>query len=157
MIDAYLGEVLDLDQYQSESEMVKTERAEIERQLNHFEQANKQAIQQSETLAGLEDFCSQISSGIDKLDPDGRRRLVELLVEQIDLEPDDKIRIHLVIPPRSPEKNGSGELRLRHPEVLEGRHAGHLGDVPATAQAPAERVHRASSSVPSKPASRPSR
>jgi len=121
LLDAYLAEALDLDLYKSESEKVKIERSEIERQLNRLEQLRKQAIQQVEALAGLNDFCGEVSSGIGKLDPDGRRRLVELLVEQIDLERDDKIRIHLVIPPHSPVNNGPGELRQHHPEVLEGR------------------------------------
>ena len=121
LLAAYLAEALDLDLYKSESESVKIERTEIERQLNRLEHARNQTIQQIEALAGLKDFCGEVSSGIDKLDPDSRRRLVELLVEQIDIEPDDKIRIHLVMPPHSPGKNGLGELRQRHPEVLEGR------------------------------------
>ena len=129
LLDAYLAEALDLNDYKSESEKVKIERTEIERQLNRVEQTRKHAVQQIETLAGLEDFCNQVSSGIDKLDPDGRRRLVELLVEQIDLEPDDRIRIHLVIPPNSPMKIGSGELRQRHPEALEGRQAAAITSI----------------------------
>ena len=122
LLDAYVAEALVLDLYKSESEKVRTGRTEIERQLNHLEHARNQAIQQSAEVAGIKEFCDKISSGIDRLDPDGRRRLVELLVEQIDLESDDKIRIHLVIPPHSPSNVELGELRQRHPEHPGGVH-----------------------------------
>jgi len=123
---AYLDEVLDLDRYGSEMKMIEAEVSELDRQLASIDSTRASSAAESESLQRVESFCSEVAQGLRTMDNDGRRRLMELLVEHIDIEPEDKLKIHMVFPPdaatheQSKAATPTGGLRHRHPEALEG-------------------------------------
>ena len=122
LTDAYQAEVLDLERFGEGMRKLDAQEKETSRQLLNIEKTRKREVDQADALRQLEVFCSRVSTGLDLLDWSGQRQLLELLVERIDLTPDDGIKVQMVIAPEAPTGDDSdvGELRHRHPEALEG-------------------------------------
>ncbi|MEX0762402.1 MAG: recombinase family protein [Dehalococcoidia bacterium] len=120
LTDAYLSEVMDLEMYGSELKNIRSEQAGLERRLAEMEQASLRQETLDQTLESVEAFCRTVAQGLEALTFDERQRLLQLLVERIDIE-GDLVRISGVIPPVAPS-GGTGELRPCHPERSEGSH-----------------------------------
>ncbi|MCH7641692.1 MAG: recombinase family protein [Chloroflexi bacterium] len=126
LTEAYLDEVLDLDRYGAEMKTIEAEVSELDRQLAAIESNRTSSAAEAESLQRVESFCSEVAQGLRTMDDDGKRRLMELLVERIDIEPEDKLKVHMVFPPDATTPGQSkaaiptGELRHRYPEALEG-------------------------------------
>lgn len=86
---------------------LEAEIADLDRELARIASARTRGMVETETLQRVEEFCSEVATGLQAIDDDGKRRLMELLVERIDLGHDDKLKVHLVFTPDWPEM-GSG-------------------------------------------------
>ena len=95
---ACLDEVFSLDRYGTAMKKIEAELSEMERRLGEIDSIRNRGGREAERLQRVESFCSEIALGLKTIDEDGKRRLMELLVERIDVEPDDKLMVHMVIP-----------------------------------------------------------
>ena len=123
---AYTAEVLDLPRYGAGMKKLDAETVDLDRQLARIDSLRARGVLEAKSLQRVEEFRSEVAKGLQTIDDDGKRRLMELLVERIDLEPEDRLKVHMVIPPNTPDTRSSketglaGELRHQHPEALEG-------------------------------------
>jgi uncharacterized protein len=97
LIDAYRNEVIELDQLKVEMGKLKAHKQEIEHKQKALDQQSREQASLEKGLSQLEDFCEQVSQGLDSLTFEEKQKLLRLVVDHITLE-GDKVCIHAVIP-----------------------------------------------------------
>ena len=121
LVEAYSAEAVTLEQLKESMAKLRAERAELQRELAAIGDRRTRMKSLDASVQRIEEFCRTVGAGLDGLDFDGRRRLLELLVDRIDLAEGGSIVVHTVMPPVAPS-GGPGELeelRLYHPEPVE--------------------------------------
>ena len=125
LVEAYSAEAVSLDQLKEAMGKIRAERAELERQLAAAERRRDERESLESSVGRIEEFCRTVGAGLRKLDFDGKRKLLELLVDGIELTGGGRVLVHTVMPPMPPA-GGAGEsaeveqLRLYHPELVAG-------------------------------------
>jgi hypothetical protein len=117
MTDAYENEAIDLPRYKAEIDKVRGQRKGIDQELGHIEQREQQEMDSERALEQLEAFCTTISHGLDDMDDDDRKLLLQLVVERV-IVVGGHVTIETIIP-----MGDGGRLRNPHPEPVEGRAA----------------------------------
>lgn len=106
-LDAYQAEAIDLDTLKVRMNACKAQRQAIETEAAVLAQASDRRQAQVQALASLEAFCRQVGSGLADLDFDGKRRVLELMVDRVVVE-DTTLRIELAIPLDGGPDGGAG-------------------------------------------------
>ena len=111
--DAYRDEAMDLPRYKAEMAGLRGRRTQLEQSSRDLESrvGNEQAMHAG--LERLDQFCEQVTVGLENLTFEERQQLLRLVVERVVVE-NGVVRIETVIP------IASDKLRSTHPEVHEG-------------------------------------
>ncbi|MCH8939550.1 MAG: hypothetical protein IIC27_00290, partial [Chloroflexi bacterium] len=113
--DAYINDAMPLDRYKLEMGKVQSQQQELERARQEMDRKAKNEQDSQSALEGIEHFCAKVNRNLETLTFDERQQLLRLLVESVRVE-DNLVTVETIIPTDS----GSGELRTRHPELVEG-------------------------------------
>ena len=105
--DAYINEAMGLERYKSEMQKLRVEGEELDRIEGDIEQREILDKTSRNALDHLDQFCREISGGLDAMTFEERQQLLRLVVERITIE-DGKIRIGAVIP------NGYNDVKLHN-------------------------------------------
>ena len=123
LTEAYLDEVIELDLFDARMKLLRAEAKETERRLELVTAEMSRTRHQREALDGLNEFSTAVAEGIDSLEFAGRRRILELLVEKVEITENMRsVTVHLVIPPQVPMGAAvvGGGLQYHHLEPVEG-------------------------------------
>ena len=115
LTDAYLNEVMDLEQYKIKMDELAAHRHDLERLNLEIKDRAQQEVNNRKGLKRLNEFCHQVSAGLDNLSFDERQRFLRLVVEGIVVE-DGCVKVETVIPP-----GHDGTLRNSRGELVEPR------------------------------------
>lgn len=115
--DAYVAELIEMDDFRSRMDALSAEKTEMEAQLAALLQSEHSAAELEKTVEEFEDFASTVHSGMEHLTGEERRDLLRLLVEEVMVE-NGVVTINTVVPP--PPKGDSGSLRTHHAELDSG-------------------------------------
>ena len=99
-----------------EMEKLRGRRSQLERIAKDIERREQQQTDRRAALEHLEEFCREVSYGLDAMTFEERQQLLRLVVERITVE-DDRVRIETVIPADGDDVR----LRAHRPEPVEGR------------------------------------
>ena len=112
MTDAYRNEAIELDRYKSEMNQLSARRNGLEKQQTELERQCATEQSRLSALEHLERFCSEVSSGLDNLTFEERRKLLGLIVERAVVN-GNSVRVETIIPS---DRQHAGLLRTRHRE-----------------------------------------
>jgi site-specific DNA recombinase len=97
LLDAYLGEVLELAEFERKRQELDRQRAGLEAQQRQLAALAQQRLELSAVAASLENFCAQVRTGLTQATFAERRTLVELLIDRV-VVTDDEVEIRYAIP-----------------------------------------------------------
>ena len=112
--DAYKNDAMDLGRYKAEMGTLGRRRRELEQMARDICEREKRNDESRGALNRLEQFCGQVSQGLNGLGFEDRQHLLQLLVERVTIE-DGVVRVDAMIP-----TGETAQLRTRHPEHVEG-------------------------------------
>ena len=112
--EAYLREVLDLDEFETERDSIASQVSALERREKVLKEKEAAASSAERAFEKFETLSEQISLGLDKLNFDEKQEVLRLLVDRVVPSP-DKVRIEMVIPP-STDSDDPDRLRPLHPD-----------------------------------------
>ena len=95
--DAYINEAMELPDYKQRMDQIREDRRRLEGQMASLEKRRNLQDSHQEALARLENFCENISIGLEHLAFEEKQALLRLLVERITVE-GGRIRIEAAIP-----------------------------------------------------------
>jgi site-specific DNA recombinase len=148
LLDAYLGEILEVGEFERKRQELDRQRAGLEAQQRQLAALAQQRLELSAVADALETFCAHVRTELTHATFAERRTLVELLIDRV-IVTDDEVEIRYAIP-TSPEgpHHPFGHLRLDYRAVPAGSQTGAgsgplvrlgPGDLPAPAGAGAHR------------------
>ena len=111
--DAYINEAMELERYSVEMDKLRERLSQLERIATDIERREQQQTDRRMALERLEQFCREVSNGLDAMTFEERQQLLRLVVERVTVE-DDRVRIETVIPTGGDDV----QLRAHHPESL---------------------------------------
>ncbi len=94
---AYIAGIMELPDYSAIVDGLRTQAAELERQLADIEHQTGQQLETRTALRQIETFCQSIALGLDALTFEEKQAVLQLLIERITVER-PVVRIEAVIP-----------------------------------------------------------
>src|SRR5262249_29791720 len=109
LTDAYLNELMALDEYQRRRQTLEQHCYALERQVDHLEAEARRHQDLAGLTASVEAFCARIRTGLQDATWQQQRQLVELLIDRV-IVTDADVEIHYVLPTAS----ASEQVRFCH-------------------------------------------
>ncbi len=138
LTDAYLNQVIPLQEYQRRRQAVEQQLHTLERQVDHLEAEARRHQDLAGLVQSMEAFCARVQAGLQQATWDQKRQLVELLIDRV-IVTDGDVEIRYVIPttPASEQIRFChlrtdyfhGRLRLIGLDHLQIRQRGRVEDV----------------------------
>ena len=118
LTDAYLNEVMDLEQYKTKMHQLAAHRHDLQRLSLEIKDQAQQEVNHRQGLKRLNEFCDRVSRGLDNLSFDERQRFLRLVVDGIVVE-EGCVKVETIIP-----SDHDGALRNFRGELVEPRGTG---------------------------------
>jgi site-specific DNA recombinase len=99
LLDAYLAEVLSLEELKRKRAIIEQKLDAIHIQRNQLEATASERLELAQFATSIEEFCVQIRPVLDNASFEQKRQLVELLIDRV-IVTDDQVEIRYVIPTR---------------------------------------------------------
>ncbi len=97
LTDAYLGGVLQLEEYRRRREDLEQQKQSVAQQERQLELSIDRQVEVSTLVSTIEAFCARIQAGLENATFEQQRQLIELLVDRVVVTNDD-VEIRYVIP-----------------------------------------------------------
>ena len=97
LTQAYLDAVIPLEEYGQRRRKLELEQNQLEQQLTQLNQQARQQQEVAQMATSLEQFCQQVTVGLDTADFDQKRQIVELLIDRVVVN-SETIEIRYVLP-----------------------------------------------------------
>ena len=97
LTDAYLGGVLQLEEYRRRREDLEQQKQSLAQQERQLELSIDRQLEVSTLVSTIEAFCARIQAGLDTATFEQQRQLIELLIDRVVVTNDD-VEIRYVIP-----------------------------------------------------------
>ena len=81
LLEAYLAKVLELPEFERKRSELIARKATLQAQLLEVEAMARQRVELAAVTEGIEAFCQSVRAGLEGVNFEGRRQLVELLVD----------------------------------------------------------------------------
>ena len=121
LLDAYVGGVLELAEFQRKRQEIRHRQQNLLTQEQHLEAAAQQHLETAAVARGIEEFCAQVRQGLANAAFEQRRVLVELLVDRV-IVTDEDVEIRYVVPTSpDPPHQPFCQLRTDYLHRLPGR------------------------------------
>lgn len=107
LIDAYQMEIITLKDLDNRRNTLERKISQVQEQIKNIKAAEKKEINYKKIFNNIETFCNTVRKGLENASFDDKRRIVELLVEEV-VVTNGRVEIHHVIP----SLNKKGNLQL---------------------------------------------
>lgn len=120
--DAYQAGLLPLEELRARRERIETEANQVKERLTAIEGVHQQRLRVEEVFKGVDAFCQKLREGLERLDFEGRQRVVRLLVERVVVKEADVTVEHVVpLTGRFSELRPDGRVGVEPPEEPRAR------------------------------------
>jgi site-specific DNA recombinase len=109
LIDAYQTEIITLKDLENRKSSIEQKRSRLQEQIRNLKAAQKNKIDQEKIFENIEAFCDAVRRGIEDANFEDRRKIIELLVEEV-VVTNGKVEIAHIVPL---EKKGNLQLHGR--------------------------------------------
>ncbi|HWQ96154.1 MAG TPA: recombinase family protein [Candidatus Methylomirabilis sp.] len=109
LIDAYQTEVITLKDLENRKSSIEKKRSQLQEQIRNIKAAEKNKIDYEKIFDNIEAFCDAVKRGIENASFEDRRKIIELLIEEVVLT-NGKVEIAHIVPI---EKKGNLQLHGR--------------------------------------------
>lgn len=109
LIDAYQMEIITLKDLENRKSNVEQKRSRLQEQIRNLKAAEKNKIDHEKIFENIEAFCDAVRRGIGNANFEDRRKIIELLVEEV-IVTNGKVEIAHIVPF---EKKGNLQLHGR--------------------------------------------
>ncbi len=109
LTEAYLGEVIPLEEYQRRREDLEQRDEALAAQERQLQAQSRQRMELAGVADSIEDFCERVRRGLADATFEQKRKLVELLIDRV-IVTDEQVEIRYVIP----TDPGSEHVRFCH-------------------------------------------
>ena len=110
LIDAYQMEIITLKDLDNRRNVIERKILQVQEQMKKIKAAERKEINYEKIFNNIETFCDTVRKGLEHASFEEKRRLVELLVEEV-VVTNGKVEIHHIIPLA---KNGNLQLGNRN-------------------------------------------
>jgi len=107
LIDAYQMEIITLKDLDNRRNILERKVLQVQEQIKKIKAAEKKEINYKKIFDNIETFCDTVKNGLKNASFENKRRIVELLIEEV-VVTKGRVEIHHVIPPL----NKKGNLQL---------------------------------------------
>ena len=97
LIDAYQIEVITLKDLNARKGNIEQKVSQLQKQIRNIKAAEKKEIDYKKIFDGINSFCEAVEQGIKKASFEEKRRIIELLVEEV-IVTNGKVKINHIIP-----------------------------------------------------------
>jgi site-specific DNA recombinase len=97
LVDAYQAGAITLEELRGRREGLEESKQQCEASLAKWQSDQRHALQQGQVVDELRQLKEQLREGLQRCTWEDRRRIVELLVEKIEVT-EDKLRVHYIVP-----------------------------------------------------------
>ncbi len=97
LLEAYLSEILELEQFEQKNAQLKQRRESLEREYRELEKVICRELEVSDLAESIEEFSQSIREGLEQTDFVQRKELIELLIDRVVVK-DDEVEIRYVVP-----------------------------------------------------------
>jgi site-specific DNA recombinase len=97
LLDAYLGEVIELTEFERKRHELERRRTALVAQLRQLEAMTDQYLELGRMADSIEEFCAQVRAGLEHATFAQKRALVELLIDCV-IVTNEAVEIRYVIP-----------------------------------------------------------
>lgn len=110
LIDAYQTEIITLKELETRKSSIEQRISQLQEQIRNIKAAEKKEIDYKKIFNNIDAFCGAVKQGIENASFEDRRKIIELLVEEV-IVTNGKVEIVHIIPL---EKNANLQLHSRN-------------------------------------------